>query len=141
MQNDKAIDNIPHYTVNSHKLMPLRGKVPIIAGWTTMSTLSDAELTGYVKSGMNLGWVLGDRDLIVDVDPRNGGNESFLLLEKELNAKIDKTVKSIGGFHCYLKYGGGLKLRKMLKEYPGIDFLTKGNQCVIPGVASSWMEK
>lgn len=44
-------------------------------------------------------------------------------------------MKTPSGFHCYLQYEeeDEVKLHKTLKEYPGIEFLTKGSQCAIPG--------
>lgn len=114
---------------------------------------SDKTLLGH--SGP-LGWILGPGDFVIDVDPRNGGDESFskLLgdfpelgeLEGQDANGLCYTKPSIllptvmtprGGFHIYMKLPEkyhGRKFRKYLKkDYPGIDFLTKGSYCIICG--------
>jgi hypothetical protein len=118
----------------------LSGKRPILDGWTEITLDEDRILS---HKG-NLGWVIGDGDLVVDVDPKNGGEDSFnkmlddvLVTEQDL-LRMSPTVRTpSGGFHIYLKLPNscnGARFRKTLnKIYPGIDFLTKGSQCVIPG--------
>jgi hypothetical protein len=83
----------------------------------------------------NIAWCLGNKDLVVDIDPRNNGDISFKKLCKDLNIKLKPYLKTPrGGSHIYLKLPDlhkDLKYKKTLKEYPGIDFLKKGNYCLI----------
>lgn len=82
----------------------------------------------------SLGWELEETDLVIDVDPRNNGDVSFNKLCKLLNIKLIPTVLTAsGGFHYYFKIPAGYKIRKTLREYPGVDFLSAGAYCVIPG--------
>jgi len=109
-------------------------KVPMLNEWQK-STLKDKHI--YSHEG-NLAWVLDVGDLVIDVDVSGDkkGLESFNKISEELNLQLEKTVKTpSGGFHIYLKIPEkhiNLKLSKTLSEYPNIDFLKKGNYCLIP---------
>ena len=78
----------------------------------------------------NLGWALGVDDVVLDIDPRNGGNESFARLCEDLVLSITPTVYTAGGgFHIYMKlpiWMEGFKFKKQQAQYKGIDFLTEG---------------
>lgn len=112
-------------------LTPLEGKVPVLAKWTTRVP-SDAMLDRH--SG-NLGWVLGGHDLVIDADPRNGGRRSFRQLEQDLSVVFRRSVSTAsGGWHVYLwTLEDSGDFRKSLSAYPGLDFLGRGQQCVVPG--------
>lgn len=122
---------IEQYLRNNKNLTILNGKIPTTNNWTNKKITKDKIL----NHDGNIGWVLDYGDLVVDVDPRNGGKESFKRLLSDLSIKLIPTVNTpSGGFHCYLKMPTtDIKLNKILKKYPGIDFLTKGTQCVIVG--------
>ena len=126
---DKQI--IKQFLTANKNLTLLDGKVPIIIAWQ-MKNLSEYKILNH---NGNLGWVIGDCDLVVDVDPKNGGDESFKRLVEDLNLKLEPSVNTpSGGFHIYLKMDkpySNLK-KNVNSKYKGIDFLSKGNQCVIP---------
>ncbi|NYT46375.1 MAG: hypothetical protein H0A75_00255 [Candidatus Methanofishera endochildressiae] len=89
-----------------------------------------------------MGWVLGEKDLVVDVDisPDAGGRVSFMELEKDIGAKLQKTVKTPSGFHCYLQYEEDeVKLHKTLKEYPASNSLPKAASAPSPGASFALM--
>lgn len=122
------------YTKAGKNLTRLRGKKPITKWWTD-KTLSEDVLAAHKG---NFGWVLGEQDLVIDVDTRGfeGDVNSFDALEKDLEVVFNKTVKTPGGFHCYVVLPEGVvssNLHGGLSKYPGIDFLGKGRQCVIEG--------
>jgi hypothetical protein len=122
---------INDYLNNSKRLIPLKGKVPIATQWVNMRLDYDA----IFSHDGNLGWALDAGDLVVDVDPKNGGKQSWdklVALIPELAETVTVHTPS-GGFHCYLRFEGDQKLRKQVRDYPGIDFLTHGTQCVIAG--------
>jgi len=124
---------IHDYLENSKRLTPLKDKTPILKNWTDR----DCPASQIEAHNGNLGWVLSDGDLVIDVDPRNGGEASYKKLEKVIGADLYKTVKTAGGgFHVYLSIDrgyAGKKLKKNLPKFSGIDFLSKGAQCVISG--------
>lgn len=121
---------IDQYLSLGKNLMPLDGKIPRVAWRNTIYTKDKL----YSHSD-NIGWQLSNKDLVIDIDPRNGGAESFEKLEKDLKIKLNYTVKTPrGGYHIYLKILEnyvGMSLKKTLKDYPGIDFLTEGCYCLI----------
>lgn len=132
--------NITNQYLDAGKnLTLLNGKIPKIENWTK-NIPSDDEVLSYKG---NLGWVLGKSDLVIDVDPKNGGEESFKKLKQFLlaNQPLEKLVPTVstpsGGFHIYLSipalYNDQSFKKTLNKEYPGIDFLTEGAQCVITG--------
>lgn len=122
------------------KLTPLNGKVPILKEWNTADM---NEVVVRTHPG-NLGWVLGELDFVIDVDPRNGGFEGISKLIDDINEnrkaseKIDlrPTVTTPrGGFHIYLKLPSdylGIRLKKNIKKYKGVDFISFGKKCTIP---------
>jgi len=111
-------------------LLAKNGKNPVLKAWQNKKVdLFDISL----HSG-NLGWLLKEDDLVIDIDPRNGGIESYKKLCEKFNLNLEKTVTTAsGGFHVYCKKEKEVITKKNIKEFPGIDFLTKGSQCVIPG--------
>ena len=110
--------------------MPLDGKIPR-TGWRNTIYPRDK----LFSHNDNIGWQISNKDLVIDIDPRNGGLESFKKLKKQLKIKLDYTVKTPrGGHHIYLKIPEnyiGLSFKKTLKDFPGIDFLTEGSYCLI----------
>ena len=121
---------IDQYLSSGKNLMPLDGKIPR-TGWRNTIYPRDK----LFSHNDNIGWQISNKDLVIDIDPRNGGVESFKKLEKQLKIKLDYTVKTPrGGHHIYLKIPEnyvGLSFKKTLKEFPGIDFLTEGSYCLI----------
>lgn len=116
-------------------LMPLIGKLPKEKNWQNKQYNEDL----YNYPG-NLGWVLSNQDLIIDIDPRNGGEESWKKFKELLNLDLEFSVTTARkGHHIYLsipKEFDNYSFRKTLKEFPGIDFLTKGSYCLISGCST-----
>jgi P4 family phage/plasmid primase-like protien len=109
--------------------------VPIDEAWTKRK-YSKAQILKAIDSGYNLGWCLGPTDIVIDVDPRNGGLKSLRKIEKKYGKlkKIAPTVKTgSGGYHFYFTKPQPEKLKAHHKKLPGIDFKQFGGQVVIPG--------
>lgn len=110
----------------------MAGKHPFSSGWQHTAPL-DAE---QIETMSELGWlnqygVLIDKHLVIDIDPRNGGDESFKKLCRDL--KIDLMAVSGhvvktggGGHHVFFKVPENHPLLTKLPQYPGIDFKTNG---------------
>lgn len=130
---------VQQYLSQGKQLTLLKGKRPLMKDWTK-ARVSEEKILSHDD---NIGWVVGASDLVIDVDPKNGGEDSFEKLLEFLRindsaVELDSTVNTpSGGFHIYLalpKKCAGKKFKKTLnKSYPGIDFLTQGSQCVIAG--------
>jgi hypothetical protein len=130
------------YTQGNKKLFPLRknSKKPVkeATDWVTKKFSKDSI---YNHKG-NLAWAIDANYLVVDIDPKKGGEASLEKLLYYIH-RFDKefafepcVVTPSGGHHYYLKLkhiNEEVSLKKNVKEYPGIDFLSYGQYCVIPG--------
>jgi hypothetical protein len=127
--------------LRSADFIALAGKRPIHKNWTTDLTVRfNAEAAERrLAGGENVGVVLGAYDLVVDVDPRNGGDESWLQLKADLNIDASKypTVQTgSGGLHVYMRLPVGVgRLKNDLSQegYPGVELKCIGRQVVAPG--------
>lgn len=121
----------------------LRGKKPLKKNWNARDE-RHATLVDHALSGKNLGFVIPSNVLVIDVDPRNGGDKSLDLLEQDIG-DIDlfdlypAVSTGGGGWHIYCSKSKNEAVRKKVHRYKGIEFLTgnttdgNGAQCVIPG--------
>lgn len=108
-------------------------KHPLMKNWQNTPLWDDEqfelmEKMGHFKVGFG---VLCEGYLIVDIDKRNNGFESLEKLNKtlgyDLNEKCDFIVSTGGGgLHLYFKLSEPMHLRKNLKRFEGIDFLSNG---------------
>jgi predicted P-loop ATPase len=126
------------YVKHGFPVFPLggtQGKEPLVTAWNFVKP--DPTMTPTKMRAHNFGVALRDTDLVVDLDPRNfpkGDNPAVRLLKD-----IGKTIKTHsvktggGGRHLYFRKPASVKIRKNVKEYPGIDFLSKGAYVVGSG--------
>lgn len=114
-------------------------KHPIVTGWLHTpvwdnEALETMEAMGSLSTGYG---VLIRGLLVIDVDARNGGVESFERLRfdhplVEKSGLIVNTGSGGGSRHFYFSLPDGLALMQHHPDYPGIDF--KGNGFVVgPG--------
>lgn len=122
--------------LDNGKVIPL-GKSPCVEDWRN-TKFSRSYMLNHVNKGKNVGFLLGDKDLVIDVDPRNGGLDGLKLLEKDLGFRLGDIAPCIitgsGGFHYYFKKPDTFRAREYVDEYgKGVEFKTVGRQVVIPG--------
>lgn len=108
------------------------GKHPAINGWQQSRIRTDEEMEA-LDSQLSTGFgVVPVHHAIIDIDPRNGGDESLhKLLEDHPGASgllsagaIVQSGRGDGGRHLYFKMPDtGKKYSKKISLYPGIDFL------------------
>lgn len=137
LENTKLLETVRQFHHEGKMLIPLDGKTPIAADWTT-KTLDIEYVKSKVAQGFNAGWAIDDKHLVIDVDVKNGGAESLEKLKSVFSIAKTRTVSTpSGGAHYYFKLPEqyhGKKFRKVITGiYDGIDFLTKGSQCGIAG--------
>jgi len=148
------LDTIDWYLSRGYSLMPLsrpdnktltekvRGKRPLHSNWTNKQYTRD-DIIKYARHH-NLGCRLGPLDMVLDIDPRNGGDEGLAALEEtlgisDLHTQYPSVITGSGGYHIYTKipfdthmeHDG--KFREVLPDYPGVEFKSCGRQVVIPG--------
>lgn len=121
------------------------GKHPSTKNWsklphTDADSIENWFEVGAVQHGM--GVVLDDDILIVDVDAKGSkvGAESQLELEKALGDTLANLSTFIvdsgsgnGSRHYWFKKPRDVSIKKTLKQYPDIDFLSRGCYVVMPG--------
>jgi len=120
---------------------PAIGKHPRASSWqhTPMwddEQIGNMEMAGHLDTGYG---ALCRGHIIVDVDARNGGVESYKKL-RALVPEVDDAGLTVntgsggGSQHLYFKAPEGVSLVTHLPEYPGIDFKSSG-YVVGPGSA------
>lgn len=107
------------------------GKHPRVSNWQHSPVWSEDQLEIMLQFTITTGFgVCLDNHLVLDIDPRNGGNESYERLVKDTGldyASISGFVVATGGGgkHIYFSRPEGAYLTH-LSGYPGIDFKTSG---------------
>lgn len=121
------------------ELFPLgvRSKMPRDKGFL-LRDYRDMRWAPWLKQFGNVGVRARATDLIIDVDPKNGGLESFHALQWDTDEDFERyprtwTGRGNGGFHLYMAKPATERLRWHLKGYPGIDFQSLGRYVVGPG--------
>lgn len=141
MINEATID---WYGPNN--LIPLRKdqNTPLHKGWREV-IYSKEVLANFAATGHPLGYRVPGDELIIDVDPRNGGHLSVPKLISELNASAGLGLINLGqlfvtvntgggGQHYYTKVNPGFKCRNELKgRWDGIEFKGFGRYVAIAG--------
>jgi hypothetical protein len=106
-------------------------KEPAHDGWSIDPPLTRGQVTEIFRQGRNYGVRLQSRDVVIDIDPRNGGDESCLGIDV---SKYPVVLTPSGGKHIYMTKPPDFKIHHTLKNvFPGIEFKTKGRQVVGPG--------
>ncbi len=128
-----------------HDLMKLKGgktkevgKAPLDSKWTTKAYNSKAVRARCIKEERNAGVRLTDEQLVIDVDPRNGGEAGFAALCHDLGIDGDafpRVITGSGGFHCYMQKPADMLIRDTLEsdDYDGVEFKSRGRQVVAAG--------
>lgn len=135
---------------NNGKQIPV-GKAPRDLNWRKKQ-YSHKDIKTAVVEGYNSGWRLGPEDLVLDVDPKNGGDKSLEKIEARFNVRFEEIAPTVitgsGGRHFYFHKDPSIKIREILEDeegesYPGIEFKTNGRQVVAAGSrhpSGNWYE-
>lgn len=104
-------------------------KKPCASNWQYTPEWSEDQLDvmeamGNFSTGFG---VLVSGYIIIDIDPRNGGFESYKAMAYDYEADSGFVVKTGGGgLHIYFKAPEGVSIVSKLSQYPGIDFKSSG---------------
>lgn len=124
------------YLAEGFSVIPLvpKQKYPIIDSWDPykerLPTEDEVRVWWSKHPNANIGIVTGavSNLVIVDIDPRNGGDESM----KQLQLPPTYIVKTGGGgWHCYYRPNGKI-IPKMTGYLPGIDILGEKAYALAP---------
>ncbi|CAD0363979.1 bifunctional DNA primase/polymerase [Xanthomonas hortorum] len=133
-----SFDDVEFLARAGFDVIPLRdgSKAPRDRDWPNCRYDPVAVIAEASGRGGNLGVRLGPSDLVVDVDPRNGGEASLRALVADAGLDLDHcphVATGGGGHHYYLRKPEGFATVCKLSQYPGIDFKKQGGQVVAPG--------
>ena len=112
------------------------GKVPVAAKWTTTKVASRAVRRRCLAELRNMGIRLKPNQLVIDIDPRNGGDDGFRSLCFDIGldeGEFPCVLTGSGGRHYYLRLPEGVSVVEMLDAYPGVEFKSVGRQVVAAG--------
>jgi len=111
------------------------GKRPLHFNWTKR-LYERARVIALASKGHNVGVRLKASQLVIDVDPRNGGDVGFrnLCADLKLDPSIYPTViTGSGGLHVYMTKPEDVPVVDTLESYPGVEFKSKGRQVLAAG--------
>jgi len=133
-----SFDDAEFLAKAGYELIPLRpgGKGPRDRNWLRRLYDAEALIAEARQRNGNLGVRLRPTDLVIDVDPRNGGEKSLERLAADVDLDLDRyphVVTGGGGHHYYLRKPADLNIVGKLQQYPGIDFKKLGGQVVASG--------
>ncbi len=120
-----------------YHLIPLTERRTPWHGWRD-EDYSDTDFIAHLRRGGAVGVRLGPHDLIIDIDPRNGGDASFDRLCFDIGVNLDAdNVPAVrsggGGLHLYYLKPEARTRVNIPAVYPGIDFKREGGYVVAPG--------
>ena len=144
---DINADLIPLHIWNKQIKGDSRGKTPLHSEWNTKQYPQSTDTYNkWAETGYNIGYRIGEKELIVDLDPRNyeDGIDSeeliadlFGYLDFEDLIWNECVVKTgSGGYHIYTVLPDDVDyrlIRKCVKNLPGVDFKKKGGYVVAAG--------
>ena len=113
-----------------------RGKRPLHNGWTRKRYTARKVIAKCAAEGFNMGLRLGPCDIAFDVDPRHGGDKSFARFCADTGLNPDKLPRvdtGSGGQHLFGTLPQSVRIVGSLKDYPGLEFKTAGQQVVCAG--------
>lgn len=129
MENDRCSCGDPECVGNS------RGKHPLHVGWQEEATTDEATIRRLWTENpkANVGIVTGNGLLVIDIDPRDGGDESLMDLESQYG-RLPETALVLtgsGGRHFYL-IGDCASKNPDQDLYPGVHVKANGGFVVAP---------
>lgn len=113
------------------------GKHPRIANWCLDASLDPDTIAGWWRQWPDAGVAIatGRGLVVVDVDPRSGGDDGLVDLRRTLG-ELPHTVEVLtggGGRHLYLSTPPGVDVRNSASELsPGVDVRGAGGYVVAP---------
>ena len=100
-----------------------KGKHPVTR-WKETATIDPMTVAGWWQDNpyYNVAiWCKPSGFFVIDIDPRSGGDESFAILEENLEWSLPKTVEAITGVYTY--QGRQVRGRHLYYKYDGTETL------------------
>ena len=109
-----------------------QGKHPRVMHWLSKATNNADEIRRWwdMWPNANVGLLTGGGLIVLDVDPRNGGDVSLAELEVEFGEIVRTPTVRTGGGGCHVYFAGDLPARNGFR--PGLDLKSRGGFVVAP---------
>lgn len=123
-------------TAIKHGRVRLIGKAPLAYDWTKRNYRTKDTLKAAADANRNVGFRMTAKQLVLDIDPRNGGDDGYAALKRDLkldDSEWPKAITGSGGGHFFLSKPGNVLTMVTLEAYPGVEFKTLGTQVVVAG--------
>lgn len=120
--------------------LSVRGKRPLVKDWIKNATNDKDTVLGWANlypQGFNVGLMTGQKSgvVIIDVDPRNGGDKHFQSVLDRYNLKSTgprvMTGGDGGGFHLYFKHPNPTEYIRSCEIAMGVDLMADGGHHVV----------
>ena len=112
------------------------GKVPACRNGVKDATKDPRKFKKLVERPpqFNLGIATGKASdtVIIDIDPRNGGNETLAALKRKLGQLPETVTVNTGGGGTHLYFNAPRKRLRSAVIGEGVDFLADGKYVVVP---------
>ncbi|WP_168436357.1 bifunctional DNA primase/polymerase [Microbacterium sp. K5D] len=118
------------------RVVPLHGKKPFLPGWMEEATTDRDTIKGWwAEQDYNVGAVIPDNHVVIDIDPHNGG--SLRALEELAGVTMPPTLSILSGRgdgSVHLHYLRPFPKTTKVRMPPGIDVLTRAQVVMPPSV-------
>ena len=122
----------------SHPEIKDAGKHPAIHAWHTEATSDPEKIASWWETNPDYNVGVFARDsgfLVIDVDPRNGGDTSFLKLEELAKGELPPTVEAITGLYAGERGIGEVRGRHLIyKCSPNEKFISNFKKVGLDGI-------
>ncbi|TKB77283.1 MAG: hypothetical protein E8D42_14280 [Nitrospira sp.] len=125
------------YAARGWQITPLNGKIPFLRNWPEKGTTNLNKIRSYLRKGQNVGIITGEISglLVLDEDPRHGGDESLRKLEAQYGPlpATPRVRTGSGGHHYYFQHPKNVVIHNSAgKLGVGLDIKTTKGQVVAP---------
>ncbi len=150
--SSSTMDAAQGYLERGWAVVPLNGKRPVLEQWTKspVTSMAEVELHWRGSCARNVGICTGSVSglLVLDVDPRNGGDDTLADLVAEFGPLPSTLVVATGGGgeHYFFRAPEPPLGNSRSRVGPGLDIKCEGGQVVAPpsihpdtGLAYEWV--
>lgn len=118
------------------RVIPLMGKKPFIPGWMEQATTDPTVIRGWwAEQDYNVGAVIPENHVVIDIDPQNGGSRRALERLAGVKMPATMTIKSgRGGGSVHLHYLRPFPKTTKVRMPVGIDVLTNAQVVMPPSI-------
>jgi hypothetical protein len=98
--------------------------------WNDAKDIGAEGVRKCLRAGLNYGVRLKQHQLVIDIDPRNGGKRELFGFDL---TDYPTVLTPSGGWHIYMLLPPGVEIYKNRDQFPGVDFKSIGGYVVGPG--------